>query len=624
MTAQPVFSPAPRCGGFNRGAFNRGAYNRGVGIQTVRHEINLALGTANAGDLKQFVEFSDQLLISYNVGRSIGDALWSFDSDVDNLISTKISQFPNVLAVEPDHNDIPRVLFFGFLPGKDYTLTLAANKTKVAGFDYGFYLANQYLPPDKLTMPTTTNPTDFVLSLLPGTGLEPYRINRVTAWGTAAMPAHPITFTDTTTKLQAIQAIADEIGWVFYTKWRDAGSTAGYDDPDPTRRILRVEAEDYDLGGEGVGYHDTTTGNKGGAYRRDNVDIEYFSGLGYNVGWIRDGEWLRYTIDVPLTATYGMKFRVAAMGTVCNFDVYLDGTKVGHIDTPRTGSYSTFVWTDPIPVAFTEGEHQIKLIFFGNIGAEENDKHQNLACFDLVPPAIENPLEAHYIPAAYFVDETTIDTPGVGLDLPAPATISAPSTTLTGEVTSTEKAGEVVNRVRVRGHTTSNVWVEGMAELPEVTAGEVRAIERKEIMQGVITTEVVQQRAEDILSYYSQETRTYTASFTRRADLTLYQKIRFIGYQNIPEEWLRITSIRFQVGLAKLDVSITAMPVQRLSAQRRLARGLSPDLPSETANVVQHAISQLPDNYVGAVTAVDGTSVTVALERGGTMVMRGV
>ena len=36
----------------------------------------------------------------------------------------------------------------------------------------------------------------------------------------------------------------------------------------------RIQAEDYNLGGEGVAYHDTTPGNTGGAYRQDDVDIE--------------------------------------------------------------------------------------------------------------------------------------------------------------------------------------------------------------------------------------------------------------------------------------------------------------------------------------------------------------
>ena len=53
----------------------------------------------------------------------------------------------------------------------------------------------------------------------------------------------------------------------------------------------RIEAEDYDLGGEGIAYHDTTPGNLGGIYRQDDVDIETLAGEGTpNVGWIRNGE----------------------------------------------------------------------------------------------------------------------------------------------------------------------------------------------------------------------------------------------------------------------------------------------------------------------------------------------
>ena len=59
-----------------------------------------------------------------------------------------------------------------------------------------------------------------------------------------------------------------------------------------------VEAEFYDIGGEGVAYHDTTPGNTGGEYRSDDVDLEYKDGANLNVGWGADGEWIEYTMDV--------------------------------------------------------------------------------------------------------------------------------------------------------------------------------------------------------------------------------------------------------------------------------------------------------------------------------------
>ena len=72
-----------------------------------------------------------------------------------------------------------------------------------------------------------------------------------------------------------------------------------------------VEAENYDVGGEGVAYHDTTTGNGGGAYRSDNVDIETCSEGGYDVNGIQAGEWLEYTVNIKTYGLYDLEVRTA-------------------------------------------------------------------------------------------------------------------------------------------------------------------------------------------------------------------------------------------------------------------------------------------------------------------------
>ena len=56
-----------------------------------------------------------------------------------------------------------------------------------------------------------------------------------------------------------------------------------------------IQAEDFDDGGEGVGYRDTTGDNKGGVYRTTNVDIEPTRDRGrrYDVSWTTAGEWLK-------------------------------------------------------------------------------------------------------------------------------------------------------------------------------------------------------------------------------------------------------------------------------------------------------------------------------------------
>ncbi|WP_136601209.1 carbohydrate-binding domain-containing protein [Salinigranum halophilum] len=104
----------------------------------------------------------------------------------------------------------------------------------------------------------------------------------------------------------------------------------------------RIEAEDYDNGGDGVAYHDSDENNSGGEYRDDGVDIERTAdGDGYNVGWVEDGEWLEYTITLP-AGTYDFEAQVATWASGMQLRVSLDGTELGVVDLPKTGGYQNW------------------------------------------------------------------------------------------------------------------------------------------------------------------------------------------------------------------------------------------------------------------------------------------
>jgi DUF5010 C-terminal domain len=68
------------------------------------------------------------------------------------------------------------------------------------------------------------------------------------------------------------------------------------------------------VGGDGVGYHDTTSGNDGGQFRSDDVDVQVTTdvGGGYNVGWIDPGEWLAFDVTVAQSGSYDIRARVAS------------------------------------------------------------------------------------------------------------------------------------------------------------------------------------------------------------------------------------------------------------------------------------------------------------------------
>ncbi|MBD2312675.1 carbohydrate-binding protein [Desertifilum sp. FACHB-1129] len=89
--------------------------------------------------------------------------------------------------------------------------------------------------------------------------------------------------------------------------------------PTPTPAAsIRIQAEDYKPGGQGVGYFDTTHWNQGGVYRtQEAVDVgtTLDQGGGFMVGWTAPGEWLAYDLTVPQAGTYDLVVRIASGST---------------------------------------------------------------------------------------------------------------------------------------------------------------------------------------------------------------------------------------------------------------------------------------------------------------------
>jgi hypothetical protein len=128
----------------------------------------------------------------------------------------------------------------------------------------------------------------------------------------------------------------------------------------------RIEAENYDVGGEGIGYHDTRAGNNGGQYRSDDVDIETASdvGGGYDVGWTDPGEWLRYTVKVEKDGLYQLDARVAVLGGGRNFHVEIDSKDVtGSISVPNTGWWQNWRTVSSPTFRLHAGSHVLRIVF---------------------------------------------------------------------------------------------------------------------------------------------------------------------------------------------------------------------------------------------------------------------
>lgn len=134
-----------------------------------------------------------------------------------------------------------------------------------------------------------------------------------------------------------------------------------------------IEAEDFDMGGEGISYHDSDNDNSGSAdYRTDGggVDIYTTSDDGYAIDKTEAGEWLEYTVN--MTATGKQKFETIAgsmdkEGSKVSMLIYKDGDlkKQSTFEIPYTGRKKYTSVTGDTGYRWSTGEYKIRLYFHG-------------------------------------------------------------------------------------------------------------------------------------------------------------------------------------------------------------------------------------------------------------------
>ena len=126
-----------------------------------------------------------------------------------------------------------------------------------------------------------------------------------------------------------------------------------------------IEAEDFDIGGEGVTWHDLVAGNQGGFYRT-NTDVDIIAPVGNAVGAVvnnfQTGEWLEYTISVAQTGTYRLEAAVSSEFATSRWHAEIDGVNVtGSVAVPNTGWWGTFQWIGVGGIPLAAGQHVLRL-----------------------------------------------------------------------------------------------------------------------------------------------------------------------------------------------------------------------------------------------------------------------
>jgi hypothetical protein len=166
----------------------------------------------------------------------------------------------------------------------------------------------------------------------------------------------------------------------------------------------------YDLGGEGVAYHDTTPANEGSeglnrdpghqrahanAYvwhfrGKEGVDLSYVKDWAdlnhpnlvappinlHYIGWTEDGEWTNYTIDVSKPGTYRIRALYSHQANKVRFSV--NGKPAAECQLPvPTGDWHRWNYAEIGTITFTEAGLQLLTFHYG--------KGNNFALFSFEP-----------------------------------------------------------------------------------------------------------------------------------------------------------------------------------------------------------------------------------------------
>jgi len=132
-----------------------------------------------------------------------------------------------------------------------------------------------------------------------------------------------------------------------------------------------LQVEDFDAGKEGTAYHDSDKVNTGGNGYRTGTAVDVISINDQNssraVGFVKAGEWLKYSVNVQTSGTYNVEFRVAGLGSGGLFHLEVDGKNVtGTLAVSNTKNWNAYASVLKNGVSLAAGKHTVRLVFDRN------------------------------------------------------------------------------------------------------------------------------------------------------------------------------------------------------------------------------------------------------------------
>lgn len=153
---------------------------------------------------------------------------------------------------------------------------------------------------------------------------------------------------------------------------------------------LTIRSRDYDTGGQGIAYFDTTPGQLGASDVRPGEAVDISLNAQRSIGFIEAGEWVEYTVFVERAGDYNISFNGATpmSGRTLTASFFQNGSVYENVTaTQKVGNWGVFQETDNGTVSLRQGEQVIRVTF--------NQGGQSLESFELTP---SGPFQAAFTP----------------------------------------------------------------------------------------------------------------------------------------------------------------------------------------------------------------------------------
>ena len=244
-------------------------------------------------------------------------------------------------------------------------------------------------------------------------------------WGDSRIQAQPSIQQRFTAEINKSHILSSprEDGFSLFSNWNDVvlvdQQQLAYTErhlPHPVPGI--IEAEDFDIGGQGLSYLDSDVQNRGLEFNttcrtNEQVDTAPIGQGGCAVAFTAVNEWLEYSIQVAADGDYNIEFATASPGGGGAMQLSLDGDViVAEIEIPDSGAFDIFNSFYVVDVPLPAGQHVLRVDFLSNGVGDSEQTPGNLDYINVIDPNAQSPFLGTAQPIPGKIEAEFYDTGG--------------------------------------------------------------------------------------------------------------------------------------------------------------------------------------------------------------------